>query len=379
MGGLVLAMVVGALVPPLVVSVLGSRDPIPRNCSSGPVSGTRLDGAILHSTGADLWYSEGLPGQPRRLIDYAPPPARLTPAGTPSPGTASPSPVGAASTPSPLPSASSSPGAGPTEPRILAADISADRRLVAMLVLNPPEHPGEVSIRLLNPLDQPAKPPLEAWHGPADPHPEVAGMVRILDNGKVLVVVPIPREALGPPVPLVVPSPAPSAAAPTPTSSVAPTAAATASPSASPRPGTPAEVIVVDATAVRVVAGGPLDYFLSIAHSGWPETRSYRVPPVLPRLQDRVDGPSTRVAGLVQRQVDTPLAQRHLNEILQGTGGRPATTVVCAAAPGMVPLAFSPDEAGLALFNGTQTWYIDLSGSHAVTRLLDGKILSWRA
>ena len=367
MGGLVLALIVGALVPPLVVSLLASRDPLPRNCSTGPVSSTRLDGAILRSTGADLWYSEGYPGQPRKLVDFAPAPSRLTPAASPSASSvASPTPV----------SASPSPGVvAPPTPRVVAADISADRRLVALLVVDPPDRPGFISLRLLSPLDQPAKAPVEAWYTQPYRQSEQAPAVRVLDNNKVLLVAGVPRSALTPPSPAV--SPAPSA-------SPSPGTPASASPSGSPSPSPSASagaavVVVVDPATAKFVDVAPLDYFLAVAHSGWPDTRGYRVPQAIPTLPNRVDGPTSRVAGTAERDVDTPLAHRHLTEIVVGAAGHRQASVVCAADPGTVPSAFSPDEAGLAIQKGGETWYLDLSGTHAPSRLVDGKILSWRA
>ena len=390
MGGLVLAMIVGVLVPPLVVYVLASRDPLPRDCSTGRVSATKLDGAILRTTGADLWYSEGNPGQPRKLLDFAPHPARLSPGTAPSGASASPTSAAA----SPEASAGASPGASPGPPRapsaqVLAADIAADRHLVAILVLDPPDRPGFISMRMLSPLDPPGKAPVEGWYARYQPDPQHPPLVRVLDNNKVLLVAGVPRASAPAPSPAVSPQPSPSpppSPSPSPSTSLSPppspSQSASASPSISPSPSPSAGeevVIVVDPTTAVAVDQAPLDYFLSVAHSGWADTKGYRVPPVLPALSPRVDGPISRVAATVDREAVSPVAHRRINQVVVGTAGRAGTTMVCAAAPGTVPLAFSPDEAGLALFNGRETLFLDLTGAHAATRLLDGRILAWRA
>ena len=137
--------------------------------------------------------------------------------------------------------------------------------------------------------------------------------------------------------------------------------------------------MVVDPSTAVAVDQAPLDYFLSLAHSKWADTKSFRVSPALPTLSARVNGSISRVAGTVGREVVSPLARRRLNQVVVGTAGRSDTTVLCAAAPGTVPLVFSPDETGLALLDGRETLVMDLSGVHAATRLLDGRILAWRA
>jgi len=360
MGGLVLAMIVGVLVPPLVVYVLASRDPLPRDCSTGRVSATKLDGAILRTTGADLWYSEGNPGQPRKLLDFAPHLARLSPGTAPSGASASPTSAAA----SPEASAGASPGP-PRAPsaQVLAADIAADRHLVAILVLDPPDRPGFISMRMLSPLDPPGKAPVEGWYARYQPDPQHPPLVRVLDNNKVLLVAGVPRASAPAPSPAVSPQPSPSpppSPSPSPSTTLSPppspSQSASASPSISPSPSPSAGeevVIVVDPATAVAVDQARLDYFLSVAHSGWTAT--------------------------VDRGAVSPLAHRRINQVVVGTAGRAGTTVVCAAAPGTVPLAFSPDEAGLALFNGRETLFLDLTGAHAATRLLDGRILAWRA
>jgi len=394
MAGLVLAMIVGVLVPPLVVSVLASRDPLPRDCSAGRVSATKLDGAILRTTGADLWYSEGNPGQPRKLLDFAPHPARLSPGTAPSGASASPTSAAASPEASAVASPGASAGPSPGPPpapsaQVLAADIAADRHLVAILVLDPPDRPGFISMRMLSPLDPPGKAPVEGWYARYQRDPQQPPLVRVLDNNKVLLVAGVPRASAPAPSPAVSPEPTPSptpSPSPSPSASLSPSPSpsqtASASPSISPSPSPSAGedvVIVVDPGTAVAVDQAPLDYFLSLAHSGWADTKGYRVPPALPALRPRVDGPISRVAATVDREAVSPLARRRINQVVLGTAGRAGTTVVCAAAPGTVPLAFSPDEAGLALFNGRETLFLDLTGAHAATRLLDGRILAWRA
>jgi hypothetical protein len=360
MGGLVLAMIVGVLVPPLVVSVLASREPLPRDCGTGQVSPTRLDGAILYTTGSDLWYSEGHPGQPRKLIDFNPRPARRPAGGSPSPS---------AATPSPAPSPSGSAGPTSAGPRVIAADIASDRRLVAVLVLDPLDRPGFISMRMMSPLDPPGKPPVEAWWAAPDRQRTDPQTIHVMDNNKVLFVAGVPSTNLPAPYPNVSVSPSPTAGG---SPSPSPSAAARSTSG-----GTVA--VVVDPALGHTVDQAPLDYFLSVAHSRWADTKTYRVPAGRPALQDRVDGPQARVAGLLDRQVVTPLATRHLNQVALGSAGSDHTSVVCTAPPGTVPLSLSPDETGLALYDGQATTFLDLAGTHATTPFIDGRLLAWRA
>jgi len=148
MAGLVLAMIAGALVPAAVVSALAARDPLPRDCRSGQATATTVEGALLYSTGQDLWYSEGYPGKARKLVDYAAsrtrPGAGASPSATPT-------------SPSPSPSASPA-SAHPA--RVVAADISNDRKLVALLVVDAPDRVGSISLILVSPLDAPGTAPV---------------------------------------------------------------------------------------------------------------------------------------------------------------------------------------------------------------------------
>ncbi|GAC1334456.1 MAG: hypothetical protein NVSMB17_16140 [Candidatus Dormibacteria bacterium] len=136
--------------------------------------------------------------------------------------------------------------------------------------------------------------------------------------------------------------------------------------------------IVAPTPSPTVAAQAPEAYFLTQGHSAWVESRSYRLPAPLPRLQGRVDGPVSRVAGLLEREVGTPLAQRRLNEVVLGRSNQAATRPLCAAGGGVVPTGFSPDDALLALYDGRDTLIVDLAGQHAASRLLAGRLLSWR-
>ena len=375
MGGLVLAMIAGALVPAAVVSALAAREPLPRDCRSGQATQTTVEGALLYSGGQDLWYSEGYPGKPRKLFDLAPPRARPVAGASPS---------AAAASPSPSPRASSSPL--PRPPRIVAADISVDRKLVALMVLDGPSREGSISLQLISPLDPPGTAPQVPWAASPDRSSNRLPSVRILDNGKVLLTAPVTASWLPAPSPAPAPTPTPSPSpsrSPNPAPSRSPTAAAlpaaTPSPTATPSPAPGVAVVVVaPGPSPSIVAQGPEPYFLAHGHSAWPDTRGYRVPAPLPRVLDRVDGPNGRVAGRQEREVGTPLATHHLNVIAVGRSGQSHVQPFCSAEPGVVPTGFSPDEAQVVLSNGQDSLLLDLSGTHAATRLLKGRLLAWR-
>ncbi|MDQ6746559.1 MAG: hypothetical protein M3010_00420 [Candidatus Dormibacteraeota bacterium] len=390
LGGLVLAMIAGVMVPAAAVLLLSAADPVPRSCDSGQASGTSVEGALLYSSGADLWYSEGLPGRPRKLVDYAPP-RRLT-AAAPSPSstagaTRSPSP-----SPSPSPSRQASPQPTPSSlhpPRVLAADISADRKLVAFLVLDPPFRPGSLSLLLMSPLDPPGTAPSEAWHSTSPaPVPGRAGMVRVLESGKVLFFAPLEAAA----VPSPSPHPSRPPATPSPSASPSKPAAGSGSPSGSPVPHASAQpsaspssspgvavVVIGPSPKPTILDEGPRSYFVTDGHSLWADARGYHLPPLQPELSSRVDGATSRVAGVRDRSVASPLAHRRLTEIVAGVAGESATHALCAAGAGVVPVAFSPDESRLALADNGATMVLDLSSGHATSRLLTGLLLAWRA
>lgn len=368
MAGLVLAMIAGALVPAAVVASLALRDPLPRDCRTGQATNTTVEGALLYSTGQDLWYSEGHPAKARKLVDYAPPRGRPTPG---------PSPSSAAATAAP----SSSPSASPPPahaPRVVAADISVDRKLVAFLVTDPPDRVGSILLFLVSPLDAGAAAPIAPWGAALDRGSARSPMVRFLDNGKVLFWAPVLPAALPSPSPVVARSPSP-AASPSVSAGASPGLTPVPSPGLAPVPSPGVAVVVVAPSPSPTVADqAPEGYFLAQGHSTWTDTKGYRVPSALPAVADRVDGGTTRVAWRQGRDIGTPLAQRRLNEVLVGRAGDASATAVCAAAEGTVPTGFSPDEGQLVLKDGSESLLLDLSGSHAATRLLTGRLLAWR-
>ena len=356
-----MAMIAGALVPVAVVTALAARDPLPRDCRSGQATPTNIEGALLYSTGEDLWYSEGYPGKPRKLVDYRP--ARTRPGARPTPGSAGSPPAPASPSPSPSPSASP---ARLHTPRVVAADISIDRKLVAFLVLDAPGREGSISLQLVSPLDPPGTAPLVPWGAPPDRASLRQPVVRVLDNGKVLSWAPV--------VPASVPTPSPAPSHPS-----APSPSVPAAPSGlAPSPSSGIAVVVVSANPLAILAQASEAYFLAEGHTAWPDTRAYRVPAALPRLEDRVDGPSSRVAGITGRDVGTPLASRHLDEIVIGRAGQVPTTALCSAPAEARLTGFSPDEGQLVLIQGPDSLLLDLTGTHAATRLMAGRVLAWR-
>ncbi len=370
MGGLVLALIAGVLVPAGGVLLLASRDPVPRGCDTGQATPTTLEGAILYSTGADLWYSEGYPGRPRKLVDYGPRRARpnaspAASAAAPSPATVTPKPSPATVTPKPSPAATPL-VAMPV--RILASDISADRKLVAFLVLDPPEHKGGgISLRLVSPLDPPGTAPVEAWWVEFPDRRSRRASVHILDNGKILAFAPVQAHAVTPPTP----APAHPQASPS----------ATATPSATAAPATTLQVLVIAPGPPRssILASGSERYYLAEGRTAWPDARAYRVPPALPSLGSRVDGPTSRVAGVVVRDLNSPLARRRINELVLGTAASRATQAACVLPGGMTPTLFSPDESKLVLAQPDAALVMDLAGTHAASSLLLGTLLAWRS
>ncbi|MFN2464215.1 MAG: hypothetical protein ABR573_09985 [Candidatus Dormibacteria bacterium] len=379
-----LAIILGSVAPVLAIVALAARDPLPRDCGSGQASATTVEGALLYTTGSDLWYSEGYPGKPRKIVDYSPPRVRRTvpvsPAGSAVP-VASQAPSPGPSAVSPGPGAGASPSSSPIlASRFLAADISVDRKVVAYLVADPPGHQGQVGVYLASPLEAPATAPVLVWASRADPAAKRTGTVRILDNGKVLVSAPVAAASLP------VPSPAPARA--TPSSPPSPTAATALSPglssapsagtTPSPRQGAVAVVVVAPSATPTVTAQAPEAFFVGEGHSSWADTRSYHLPAGQPHLAGRVDGSGRRVAGRAERGIGTPVARRQVNVLLLGREGQARTESLCAARPGESPAAFSPDESELALSDREETRLIDLSGSHAATRLLSGRLLAWR-
>jgi hypothetical protein len=360
---MVLAMIAGLLVPVVAVLAVASRTPLPRDCATGQATSTTLEGALAFTTGSDLWYSEGFPGHPRKLVDYAPPRSRPT-------GGVSLSPTVAPATPSPQAAASPSSEVPPA--RILAADVSSDRKLVAFIVLDPPDRPGSMALELMSPVDAPGTQPVTPWYDGQPGRGNLAAVgVHILDSGKVLLFEPETT-------PVTASSPAPAAPSPAPS----------ASPPSHPSPSLAARVSGSPSVQVVIVAPGPTpaivdhgsqQFLFSQGLNAWPDARGYRVPAVLPEIGDRVDGPSSRVAGIVGRELSTPLVSRRLRELVVGAAGQSDTRPVCTVEASIVPEVFSPDGSELALRRADETLLIDLAGTHAAVHLLGGRLLAWRS
>jgi hypothetical protein len=128
-----------------------------------------------------------------------------------------------------------------------------------------------------------------------------------------------------------------------------------------------------------IAAQAPEPYFRAEARSAWAETKRVPVLNPVPDLTDRVDGPAWKVAGRREVSVGTPFARRTINEVVVGRAGEETTQVVCAATPGLRPVALSPDESRLVLSDGQESYLVDLSGLHAASPLLHGRVLAWRA
>ncbi|MEA2684227.1 MAG: hypothetical protein QOK05_2555 [Chloroflexota bacterium] len=375
MGGLVLAMIAGVLVPVIGILAVAAANPVPRDCSTGQATSTSLEGALLYSTGADLWYSEGFPGRPRKLVDYNPPRTRPTPGTTPSASAAV-----ASAVPSSAPSASPSPVQ--PSPRVLAADISLDRKTVALLVLDAPNHQGGLILQLVSPGDAPGTPPVElGFDTGVDRKALNAFGVRFLATGKVLVFKPELKPVTGvfpPPSTPAAPA-APAATAPSPSPSGTP----------SPRPSPTPRAFVSGSASVdaEIIAPGPTplvvdsasqQYLFSQGRAAWPDARGYEPPALLPGIRSRVDG-ATASAGIGTREITTPLLTKRLNQLVLGVAGEPGTRALCDLDGGTTPAVFSPDESRLALLQSGQTVVLDLSGAHSISHLLDGVLLAWRS
>src|SRR5438094_9944433 len=165
---LAVAGLLGALLPWVVVAlVVAARDPLPAGCFSGPPAGPSLEGQILYAAGGALWQARADLSQPQKLLDYSGR-AQPTPAATVSPG---PSPAGTTPNPTVTP-----PRSRPA--RVLAAATSADRQSLLFLVGDPPDHPGQVSLRLLS-LADPSAAPSEIWSSPGLVADAPAGWARI--------------------------------------------------------------------------------------------------------------------------------------------------------------------------------------------------------
>lgn len=316
-GLFLIAMILGALVPVGVVMLVGSRDPAPPSCRSGKATAPATEGTIIYADQATLSLVEGDLNHSRSLVDYRP-----RPAPTPSPGQAAPSP--------------SAPGQ--PQPRFLAATISSDHHTLAFMVADPPDAPGKLSLRVMDPLE-PIANANEVWAGPNN---ATSGRTEItfLPQGRILFFVP---QRFDP-------------------------------------PETSARLVGVISgpPGSKVVQSGPEAQFQAQLHTNWPETRDYQLPPRDPRVDSRVIGPGDRVAGRVNRDFPTPLVSRTVHQVVTGKLGQPASTVVCGTVDDLTPVAFSPDGRTLALADATESYLLDPSGGHAAVLLLKGRLLDWR-
>ncbi len=336
-----LALLAGLVVPVGLVAYLAARDPQPRSCSSGLTSTIHVSGAIVWSTPGVLWLAGGTIGRSQRLADYAPvrqPPATSSPtaAGASPAGSAFPTPAAVTPAPSSSPSPSPIPAAA-----IEAAGVSADHKLVAFLVSNPPDEPGKISLRYLSPQDPPGAPAKELFSGAWGANSSPVSQVTMLPDGQhILFQV---AHNFDP-------------------------------------PETDRVLVGVGemGTAPRLAEQGPLHSFIRADHDAWPETKGYKLPPDQPRLQGRVISPSGRVAGVLVHGVSTPLVSRSLSEIVGGRSGSPDVGVVCASADPLRTAAFAPDGHNVAVVRRGATEVLDLDGDHSLAPLVRGSVLAWR-
>ena len=281
--GLILfALLAGLLVPLLAAVYLAGRDQLPRSCRSGVSTSTLTEGAVTWSSGAVLWFADGELRRARRLADYTPPgqPARNSP--IPPARAVTPSSTGAASpVASPPPGASPAPVASPVplaaSPVVEAAAISGDRRLVAFLVSNPPGAPGMVSLQLISPLDPPGTSAVEAWTGAWHAGMRDRAEVALLPDGHILFHVP---ARFNPP-----------------DSSTRLVGVAEAG-------GKP-----------HLLESSSERDFLQTNRAAWPETKNFRPPPVEPKLESRVVAANGTAAGILTRELRTPLVRRTVHEV----------------------------------------------------------------
>jgi hypothetical protein len=339
-GLIVIALLLGLVVPLGVVAYLAAKDPVPRSCSTGVATSTHFEGAVAWSTPGVLWFADGDLSRARRLVDYAP--VRPATPASPSPtASATPAPSVAASV-SPGASTGPSPSASPTPwPVFEAAAVSADRHMVAFVVSNPPDEPGMISLRVISPLDPPGTTPQEPGSWPWVRDGGVRRDVSILPDGHMLFTVAHKWD---------------------------------------PPETDPVLVGVAEASStVKLDEADPQHKFLQTDHSVWPELKGYKLPPALPKLESWVIAPGGRVAGSLTHFVKTLLVDRALHEIVDGRAGSPDTSVVCAGGDPLETVAFAPDGHTVAVVAGGNTGLLDLNGGHALATLLRGRVLAWRA
>ena len=343
-GLIVIALLVGLVVPVGVVAYLAAKDPVPRSCSTGVATSTHFEGAVTWSTPGVLWFADGDLSRARRLVDYGPvrpaTPASASPIASATPRQS------VAATVSPEASAGPGPSASPTLPPIPspvfeAAAVSADRHMVAFLVSNPPDEPGMVSLRVISPLDPLGTTAQEPGSWPWVRDSGVRSDVSVLPDGHMLFTVAHKWD---------------------------------------PPETDPVLVGVAEASStVKVDKTDPQRKFRQTDYAVWPELKDYKLPPALPKLESRVIAPGGRVAGSMTHFGKTLLVKRALHEIVDGRAGSPDTSVVCAGEDPLETVAFAPDGNTVAVVAGGNTELLDLDGGHALAALLRGRVLAWRA
>jgi hypothetical protein len=219
--------------------------------------------------------------------------------------------------------------------------ISGDRRLLAFLVSDPPGAPGKISLRLISPLDPPGTPAVEAWNGPWLGGTRDRADVTLLPDGHILFLVPAHFDP------------------PDKSTRVVGVAEAGGQP--------------------RLLESASERDFIQKTRAAWTETKSYQPPPAEPKLEGRVIGPNGTAAGILARELRTPLLRRTLHQVAVGRADRPDTRVVCASAETLAPAALSPDGVTLAVFFAGKSELLDLGDSRSLAPFVSGRVLDWRA
>ena len=207
------------------------------------------------------------------------------------------------------------------------------------MVSDPPDSPGKLSVRVIDPTLPAPIAADEAWSGPkagASGRSEI----RFLANGDILFFVP---QHFDPPV-----------------------------------KATRLAGVIVPSAPNKLAQSAPEDLFVTSLHSSWPETVAYKLPDDRPQLQDRVLGPGDQVAGRLDHRFHSPLVDRTVHEVATGRLGQSGTTAVCAALDDLTPTAFSPDGRTLAVADSSSSYLLDPAGGHGVVFLLRGRVLDWR-
>lgn len=138
-------------------------------------------------------------------------------------------------------------------------------------------------------------------------------------------------------------------------------------------------VVAAAAGSPKLIRGATEDQYDGSQAATWPETKDLKPAPSAPRLDARIIAPSgTRVVGLTDTDVRTPLIHRVLHELRAGTAGSRTTRLLCAGSEDLTPVAFSPDANSVAVASPEVTYLLDLGGGHGLSRILDGRLLDWR-